>query len=114
MNGEVKQESRWKRSAYVRKGYQRRPYKNFQLRKAGEDVNNQVDLFSGETLVERKTFVFDLKENPRGRFLKITEEVCGRRDSIIIPATGLHRFRELLERTIQANQDAGTPSPITR
>jgi len=34
--------------------------------------------------IERKTFVFTLKENPRGRFLRITEDVGGRRDNIII------------------------------
>ena len=36
--------------------------------------------------IERKTFVFTLKENPRGRFLRITEDVNGRRDTIIVPA----------------------------
>ena len=63
-----------------------------------------IDIFSGETLIERKTFIFDLKENPRGRFLRITEEVGIRKDIIIIPATGLHRFRDLLERAIEANE----------
>jgi hypothetical protein len=47
--------------------------------------------------IERKTFVFTLKENPRGRFLRITEDVNGRRDTIIIPAPGLDDFRKMLE-----------------
>lgn len=47
--------------------------------------------------VERKQFFFDLKENPRGRFLRITEDVNGRRDAIIVPATGLAQFRDLIE-----------------
>ncbi|MHB8521633.1 MAG: RNA-binding protein [Limisphaerales bacterium] len=47
--------------------------------------------------IERKTFVFTLKENPRGRFLRITEDVNGRRDAIIIPATGLEDFKNLIE-----------------
>lgn len=47
--------------------------------------------------IERKTFVFALKENPRGRFLRITEDVNGRRDTIIIPSTGLNEFKEVLE-----------------
>ena len=47
--------------------------------------------------IERKTFVFALKENPRGRFLRITEDVNGRRDTIIIPAPGLEDFRRLVE-----------------
>lgn len=47
--------------------------------------------------VERKVFIFALKENPRGRFLRITEDVNGRRDTIIVPATGLEEFRKVLE-----------------
>ena len=54
-------------------------------------------LKSDRVQIERKTFVFTLKENPRGRFLRITEDVNGRRDTIIIPATGLADFRRLLE-----------------
>jgi len=44
---------------------------------------------SGKIEVERKSFFFDLKENDRGRFLRITEDVRGRRDTIIVPAPGL-------------------------
>ncbi len=47
--------------------------------------------------IERKTFVFTLKENPRGRFLRITEDVNGRRDAIIIPATGLEEFKKMVD-----------------
>jgi hypothetical protein len=52
--------------------------------------------------IERKTFVFTLKENPRGRFLRITEDVAGRRDTIIIPSTGLAEFCKMLEEMSQA------------
>ena len=52
--------------------------------------------------IERKTFVFTLKENPRGRFLRITEDVGGRRDTIIIPSTGLEEFRKLVEVMVKA------------
>ena len=54
-------------------------------------------LKSEKIQIERKTFVFTLKENPRGRFLRITEDVGGRRDTIIIPAPGLDEFVKLLE-----------------
>jgi hypothetical protein len=54
-------------------------------------------LKSDKVQIERKTFVFTLKENPRGRFLRITEDVNGRRDTIIVPATGLADFKRLLE-----------------
>ncbi len=36
--------------------------------------------------IDRKVFFLDLKENQRGRFLKITEDVGGRRDTIMLPA----------------------------
>ena len=57
--------------------------------------------------IERKIFVFTLKENPRGRFLRITEDVNGRRDAIIVPATGLDDFRKVLDDMIQTS--AATP-----
>ena len=47
--------------------------------------------------IERKSFIFTLKENPRGRVLRLTEDVNGRRDSIIVPATGLEEFRKQVE-----------------
>jgi PurA ssDNA and RNA-binding protein len=64
--------------------------------------------------IERKSFVFTLKENPRGRFLRITEDVNGRRDTIIIPATGLDEFKRLFEDMLQASIDTPlkTPSPM--
>jgi PurA ssDNA and RNA-binding protein len=55
--------------------------------------------------IERKTFVFTLKENPRGRFLRITEDVNGRRDAIIVPATGLEDFRRILDAMLQASAE---------
>jgi hypothetical protein len=59
--------------------------------------------------IERKTFVFTLKENPRGRFLRITEDVGGRRDTIIIPAPGLEDFKRLVDEMVKAA--AETPPP---
>jgi hypothetical protein len=55
--------------------------------------------------IERKTFVFALKENPRGRFLRITEDVSGRRDTIIIPAPGLEDFKNILEQMVRASSE---------
>jgi predicted ATP-grasp superfamily ATP-dependent carboligase len=51
--------------------------------------------------VERKHFTFDLRENPRGKFLRIIEEVNGRYDAIIIPLTGLEQFRDTLNEVIK-------------
>lgn len=59
------------------------------------------DLLSDRIQVERKLFFFDLKENARGPFLRITEDVSGRRDAIVVPATGLRAFRDALDRVIE-------------
>ena len=61
-------------------------------------------LKSAELQIERKNFVFSLKENPRGRFLRITEDVGGRRDTIIIPSTGLAEFKKLLDEMVKASE----------
>ena len=71
------------------------------LRGGMRTVDDQIK--SERIQVERKQFFFDLKENPRGRFLKITEDVGGRRDTIIVPATGLSQFRDLLETFIDVD-----------
>ena len=63
---------------------------------------NEEMLKSERIQIERKTFVLTLKENPRGRFLRITEDVGGRRDTIIIPATGLEDFKKLVEDMVKA------------
>jgi len=64
------------------------------------------DLITSDRIqIERKQFYFDLKENPRGRFLRITEDVGGRRDTIIIPSTGLEQFMEVISRISKVNQE---------
>lgn len=64
----------------------------------------ETPLYSDHVHIERKQFFFDLKENPRGRFLRITEDVGGRRDTIIIPSTGLEQFRDMVDNTIRADK----------
>lgn len=56
---------------------------------------------SEKVTIERKIFFLDLKENQRGRFLKITEDVGGRRDTIMLPATAFKDFAEATERLIE-------------
>ncbi|MCI0744415.1 MAG: PUR family DNA/RNA-binding protein [Verrucomicrobia subdivision 3 bacterium] len=56
--------------------------------------------------IERKTFVFALKENPRGRFLRITEDVSGRRDTIIIPAPGLEDFKKIIDEMVKTSAES--------
>lgn len=69
---------------------------------------NEDTLRTDKVQIERKTFVFTLRENPRGRFLRITEDVGGRRDTIIIPAPGLEDFKRLVDDMVKAS--AETPS----
>ncbi len=66
---------------------------------------NEETLRSEKVQIERKNFVFTLKENPRGRFLRITEDVGGRRDTIIIPAPGLEDFKKLLDDMVRASAE---------
>jgi hypothetical protein len=62
-------------------------------------------LKSGQVQIERKFFIFALKENPRGRLLRITEDIGGRRNSIIVPSTGLLEFKKVLEEMIKASEE---------
>src|SRR5438876_3599705 len=67
---------------------------------------NEETLKTDKIQIERKTFVFALKENPRGRFLRITEDVSGRRDTIIIPAPGLEDFKKIFDDMVKASGEA--------
>jgi hypothetical protein len=58
-------------------------------------------LASEKLAIERKIFFLDLKENQRGRFLKITEDVGGRRDTIMLPAAAFEDFVAALSRLIE-------------
>lgn len=57
---------------------------------------------SRELQVERKHFFIEFRENDRGRFLRITEEAHGRRNTVIIPSTGLDEFGDLLNEVLDA------------
>jgi len=72
---------------------------------------NEDTLKSAKIQIERKTFVLALKENPRGRFLRITEDVGGRRDTIIIPAPGLEDFRALIDEMVKASAETPPKAP---
>lgn len=66
---------------------------------------NEDSLRTERIQIERKSFVLALKENPRGRFLRITEDVGGRRDSIIIPATGLEDLKRVIDDMVRVSQE---------
>jgi len=60
--------------------------------------NNQARLVESDLLhtekilSDRKTFFLDLKQNNRGMVVKITEDVGGNRDTIMVPAEILGDF----------------------
>lgn len=69
-------------------------------------------LFKAQLQVEQKQITFALEENSQGTFLRITEEVHGHRNSIVIPTTGLEPFRDSLNEAIKFNQTPVTSPAI--
>ena len=57
-----------------------------------------------EVQIERKHFYVEFRENDRGKFLRITEEAHGRRNTIIIPSTGLEQFTAAIEDVLATPQ----------
>ncbi|GMJ07162.1 purin-rich alpha 1 [Hibiscus trionum] len=69
----------------------------------GERGGNDVELLCKTLQVEYKLFYFDLKENPRGRYLKISEKTSATRSTIIVPSSGISWFLDLFN--YYANSD---------
>jgi PurA-like ssDNA and RNA-binding protein len=59
-----------------------------------------------ELQIERKLFYVELRENERGRFLRIIEEAHGRRNSIIVPTTGVDDFTAAIAEVLANNESA--------
>jgi hypothetical protein len=74
-----------------------------------EDYGNSPDrvLASEKVVSGRKVFFLDYKENSRGRVLKITEDVNGRRDTIMVPDEALDDFADALERILDCDGPSG-------
>lgn len=51
------------------------------------------DYISKQVTIEQKKFFFDLKENHKGKYVRITE-VSGGRSCIVIPISGVQSFSE--------------------
>lgn len=62
-------------------------------------------LHTEKILADRKVFFLDLKENQRGKVVKITEDVAGNRDTIMVPAEILADFIAALQ-DIQATSES--------
>jgi hypothetical protein len=90
---------------------ERTPYANRDFGQQPRPPVNEDTLRTEKIQVERKTFILTLRENPRGRFLRITEDVGGRRDTIIIPAPGLHDFKKVVDEMVKLSAETpGKPS----
>ncbi len=103
MLGFVSQESEWPLTPEPRMISNRRP-STFGGRRNQASPRSSVDekTFKSEQIqIERKTFRFALGENPRGRFLRITEAVGRWRDAVVIPLPGLEDFKEVLDRMVK-------------
>jgi hypothetical protein len=59
-----------------------------------------------ELQIERKHFYVELRENERGKFLRITEEAHGRRNSIIVPSTGVDEFTATIAEVLTNGETA--------
>jgi hypothetical protein len=99
-------------SPYHRQSY-RPPYSSLPPRPFVQEDTLKSELIQ----IERKSFLLTLKENPRGRFLRISEEVGGKRSAIIVPSTGLAEFKKLLDEMVGAEngiaaKDKPAESPV--
>ena len=56
---------------------------------------NEKELASKYVDIESKRFFFDVKENHKGKYLRITE-LSGGRSCIVIPLGGINLFKERL------------------
>ncbi|MFN0129486.1 MAG: hypothetical protein ACKV19_22700 [Verrucomicrobiales bacterium] len=75
--------------------------------------DHQPPLHTEKLATDRKIFFLDLKENDRGRVIKITEDVRGRRDTIMLPIEMLRDFIDALHRIEDADAGGGAPRAQT-
>jgi hypothetical protein len=66
------------------------------------NASQETTLLHEEVKAEQKIFRVSLKENHRGRFVRITEETRNNHSTIIIPLSGLEDFKAALQKISQA------------
>lgn len=67
-------------------------------------MQNSELIHTEKIIADRKVFFIDLKENARGKVVKITEDVSGNRDTIMVPAEILGEFIEALSNIQEASE----------
>jgi hypothetical protein len=92
--------------------YGRRPYQANRYPQPPRPFIQEDTIKSAEIQVERKFITVALKENPRGRFLRITEDAGGKRNAIIIPITGLDDFKRVINEMAKVADEMPTPQPL--
>ena len=58
-------------------------------------------LYTRKIITRNKAFFLDLKENPNGKFLKVTESNGEKRSFVFIPEEGLREFKEAMDEIIE-------------
>ena len=70
------------------------------------------DIICTEKIIaERKTFFLDLKQNARGKVVRITEKVSSNRDRIMVPAEILDDFIAALQDIRETLKQQGNKFP---
>ena len=62
--------------------------------------SDEKSLARRELQIERKQLTIEVRENFRGRFLRITEKCGGKTNVVIIPDTGINDFNAALDAVI--------------
>ena len=75
----------------------------------GEHETTVADQDALEGIVFDQLMTVEVRENARGRFLRITEEAHGRRNAIIVPSTGLSKFTAAIDEVLNAAEKAPPP-----
>jgi len=98
-------------SPYGHRPYQGQSYQQSGYQQTPRPFVQEDTIKSAELQVERKFITVTLKENPRGRFLRITEVVGPKRNTVIIPITGLEDFQRVINEMAQAAAALPAPKP---
>lgn len=70
--------------------------------------NDERTLARRELQIERKQLTIEMRENFRGRFLRIVEKCGGKTNVVILPDTGINDFYAALDEVI-AETNAHVP-----
>lgn len=85
--------------------HQRPPYAPRQFRGEPKPPIAEETLDRGQLQIGEKTFVFQLKANERGRFLRIVEHSGEYVQSVMIPESGFEDFLAVLSDLLSDNKN---------